>query len=131
MPPAEVAEKQLILTAEAHTIVGLRSDSLAVARLDSSSQTQSVRLVFRQFVNSSPSELELLQSARKPVDILLRTTDGNLQPRKANVAVYHWNALHLLHFDSWIRVEDWSRVPANKRAEVQTWQRLGQFLISW
>jgi hypothetical protein len=131
LSPSDLAGKELLLSAQAHSIVALRGDSLAVVQLSSSVQTQTVPLVFQTFENSRASELEALQSARKPIEILLRTSNGELQPRSNDVAMYHWAALHLLHLDSCIKVTDWSVIPPNKRGEVQGWQRSGQFLNGW
>jgi hypothetical protein len=129
--PADVLGKELILSSQPHVILGLREESLAVAQIDSYSRERSVALNFQPFGNSSVSELAFLQAARKPVDILVRTTDDNLQPRSKNVAFYHWKALHLLHLDSLVEITDWTEIPREQTAEVQRWQQGGRFLGSW
>jgi hypothetical protein len=129
--PADVLGKRLILASQPHVIVALSGESLAVAQVDSSSQTRSVTLALQPFKNSSLSEVESLQSVRKSIDILLRTTDVNLQPRNSSLAIYHWRALHMLHLDSLIQNIDWTEIPPAKRAEVQMWQQSGQFLSCW
>jgi hypothetical protein len=129
--PADVLGKELILSAQPHVILGLRSESLAVAQINSYSEARIVMLVFQPFENSSLSELESLQAARKPIDMLVRTTDGNLQPRSRNVAFDHWKALHLLHLDSLIEIADWTDFPSAETAELKRWQQDGRFLSSW
>lgn len=129
--PADINGKALLLTSKEHTILALTHDSLGFVRLDPKEQNRTVKLTYRHFEVANDSGLNSLLSEGRLEDVLVRTTDVNLQPKNGSVAIYHWKALHQMHLDSLIDVENWDLVPENRRSEVVGWHSQGQLLASW
>jgi hypothetical protein len=133
VPAAEVSGKVLTLAGGKHTILGLRSDSIAWVQTgyESPEVTVPLQLAFKPF---APADEAIIGEARRKkqwLEVLLRTTDGNLQPKDAHLSLSHFEALHRLGLDQYIHVDDWNVLPRESWTKVSLWQQAMRPLSSW
>jgi hypothetical protein len=131
--PVEVIDKTLTMAAIKHSIIATAGSSVAVSFFGpySDGQVASVQLQFRISPSPNVEKVEEARKGRKWLEVVAATTDENLQPRNAAIALYHWEALHRLGWDSSIVVKDWNWIPAEDWQRLLDWQRKGQPLASW
>jgi hypothetical protein len=130
---SEVRQKVLTLNGGRHTILGVRPDSISGVQveIETGDKTVQVHLKFRPF---SPADQRVIDEARKKrkwLEVLLQTTDGSLGPKDAVLALDHFEALHRLGLDKYIKVDDWTVIPKEDWAKVARWQRSREPLSSW
>jgi hypothetical protein len=133
VPTKEVSGKLLTVTGGRHTILSLRSNSIAWAQTTSASHDVTVHahLEFKPFPPADKTSIEGARQKRQWLEVLARTTDGNLQPRDPALSLIHFEALHRLELDHYIQVKDWNLLPKEDWAKVNHWQRSREPLSSW
>lgn len=126
----EVKAKTLMVTAGSHTVLAVRPNQIAVAKVVTYSDQQ-VLLEYQQFLPADVGALKQAEANQDWAGILSRTSDEQLRPRDSGVGVYHWEALHHLGLDALISIDDWSSIPAAKQRTYLYWEQSGKPLSSW
>ena len=133
VPIDQIAGKEWIVTGEKHTVIALRATSIAwaISSPPSESSVIHIHLAFKPFPSADKDAIEDARAKRQWTEVLSRTTDSKLQPKDQMLTFYHFEALHRLRLDRYIKVQDWSVVPKEEWPKIEVWQRNAEPLSSW
>ena len=133
VPIDEIAGREWIVTGEKHTLIALRSTSIAWAVSEPSTEGSAIHLhlIFKPFPPADRASIEDARAKRRWAEVLSRTTDGKLQPRDPTLTFYHFEALHKLSLDRYIKVQDWNVIPKEAWPKIEVWQHDAEPLSTW
>lgn len=126
LAPDDVIGHELVLRRSEHVVAAVAEDAIAYQKLTDG--MASVSLVFQALLpaRDSTNTVELVKQ-RKWLEVLVRTSDDELQPRSAELALSHWKALYHLDLTAIdVSLPLIEEPVASDLSEVQTYEkRLG------
>jgi hypothetical protein len=133
VPIADIEGKEWTVTAKTHTVIALRSGEIAgeVVSVRSEGSRTNVHLVFKPFPPVNRDSVEDALRRQQWLEALSYTTDEEFRPRDPALTYEHFEALHKLGLDGYIRVQDWNLIPKASWRNVQAWQNDSAPLSSW
>ena len=124
--------ERLVLSVGRHRLVALNGDGLSSLEFRvSHRKVARLRSELRPFRAVGASELASLVGQKSWAEVLVSTSDSELRPKSASVAMAHWNALRGLRLGAWIDRRDMVQVSAADARQARRWRATGLPLTDW